>query len=89
MFVLSFIVFLLVRCELKLFFFLQGRLTLDSDVGRWTSKAIALQVVDLLLHFGVPDLAGFLLGEAVQAGELVDRCTPYKGCLTFFNSFVV
>lgn len=29
--------------------------------------AIALQVVDLLLHFGVPDLAGFLLGEAVQA----------------------
>eukprot|EP00434_Breviolum_minutum_P029349 symbB.v1.2.025960.t2/scaffold2556.1/size76420/6 len=32
-----------------------------------TEDAMALQVIDLLLHFGISDLAGFLLEGAVQA----------------------
>ena len=31
------------------------------------TKAMALQVIDLLLHFGLSELPGFLLEEAVQA----------------------
>ena len=31
------------------------------------TKAMALKVIDLLLHFGLSDLPGFLLEEAVQA----------------------
>ena len=30
---------------------------------------MALQVIDLLLHFGISDLAGFLLEGAVQVGS--------------------
>ena len=33
---------------------------------------MALQVIDLLLHFGISDLAGFLLEGAVQAGGAPD-----------------